>query len=136
MKPTLPYLALFAFAGSSFAGERVVTYSRTTQTEQEPRCGGMKGAGTPGAFYHSNFQRNGVRLFNNTQDYMTFFVYFADLPGPNDVNEMIRIGAQVYPTVMSPYEKALIERRGTHYWVASKPGRWRIDQAARQLVPY
>ena len=48
MKTTLPYLTLLAFVGSAFAGDRVVTYGRSYQTEEESRYG--KSAVTPGAF--------------------------------------------------------------------------------------
>jgi hypothetical protein len=139
MKTNLPYLAVLAFAGSAFAGETVVT-SRTTYQSSESAsshaCGRFKNAGTPGAFYHSNFSRNAVLLCNDTPDFMTFFVYSGDVAGPNDINHMIRIGAQVYEIVVPPYRRSYTDQRGRHYWVGSKRGKWGIDLATHQIVPW
>ena len=92
MKTTLPYFALLAILGSAFAGDGIVTSTRTYQaTDSGARGGRMKDAGTPGAIYHSNFPGNAIVLLNKTPEYVTFFIYFADMRGPNDVDEMIRL---------------------------------------------
>lgn len=137
MKTTLPYFAILAILGSAFAGDGIVISTRTYQTtDSGARCGRMKDAGTPGAFYHSNFPGNAVVLLNKTPEYVTFFIYFADMRGPNDVDEMIRLGAPVYPSVVSPYQKGMSNMRGSSYWVSSRPGKWRIDPVAHRLVSY
>ena len=141
MKTILPYLAVLAFADSALAGESVITTSTTYQTSvSSGACahglhwGRIKNAGTAGAFYHSNFSHNAVLLCNDTPDFMTFFVYCADVPGRNDINDMIRIGAHVYETVVPPYGKSYTDQRGRYYWVGSKPGRWGIDATRNRVA--
>jgi hypothetical protein len=95
----------------------------------------MKDAGTPGTYYHSNFEHNAVICINDTAHFTTFFIYYGDMGGPNDINEMIRIGANVYQVVVPPYQRSFVDQRGRCYWVASKPGKWGIDLAKRRLGP-
>jgi len=136
---TIHYLALLAFAGSAFAG---VTTRQVNQSSEfgscrnrHFHCAFAKDAGTPGAYYHSNLARNAVIVINDTPDFMTFFVYSGDMPGSNDINDMIRIGANVYQVVVSPYQTSFLDQRGRCYWVGSKQGRWGIDSMQRRIVP-
>jgi hypothetical protein len=140
MKTTLSFLAAFAFVGTAFAGQAVVTSSKTYVPSESARCsahpcpGKVKNAGTPGAFYRSNCGRNAVMLLNDTPDFMTFFVYSGNFCEPNDINRMIASGAQVYETVVPPYTRSFTDQRGWHYWVGSKPGRWGIDLQKNRLA--
>ena len=138
MKIATPILAALAFATTAFGGETVIT-TRTQVSETEfTHCNRydcvMKNAGTPGAFFRSNFSRNAVVFYNDTPNYMTFFMYSGDICGPNDVNNMIRTGAQVYEVVVPPYQTSFSDRRGRFFWIGSKPGQWGIDAARHQLA--
>ena len=94
----------------------------------------MKSTGTPGAFHRSNFFHNAVVVCNDTSRFMTFFVYYGDMPGPNSVNDMVRIGANVYELVVPPYQRSFLEQRGSCYWVSARPGKWGIDLSERRIV--
>ena len=130
-------LALLVAASTAFAGERVITADRTVRYSdaQCSRTTKVTNAGTPGAYYRSNFFHNAVMLINDTPDYMTFFVYSADVCGPNDINGFIRRGAHVYPAIVPPYGRSFTDERGRHYWVGSKQGKWAIDQTRNCVVP-
>ena len=140
MKLPIPFLAAFAFTTTAFAGENVVSSTTRYQVSEAGRtqCSAfdcrLKSTGIPGAFYRSNFSRNAVVFFNDTADFMTFFIYSADICGPNEVNEMIRAGAQVYEIVVPPYQTGFSDRRGRYFWVGSKRGKWGIDPARHQLA--
>ena len=136
MKTILPSLALLVFTASAFGGDRIVSLGKTCHSSEIvcSRCVRTHSAGTEGAYYHSNLSHNAVILINETSEFMTFFVYSGDRCGPNDVNEMIRIGAQVYSTVVPPHQVSYTDERGRHYWVCSKPGKWSIDMAANRAV--
>ena len=139
MKLPIPFLASLAFAATAFSGENVVTTTRYHVSETgRTHCSafdcGLKSAGVPGAFYRSNFSRNAVVFINDTADFVTFFVYSGDICGPNEVNEMIRAGAQVYEVVVPPYQTSFTDRRGRYFWVGSKRGQWGIDPARHQLA--
>ena len=134
---TTSCLALLALAGSAVAG---VTSNSVCQSSdaascrsREHICGWYRDAGTPGTFYHSNLGRDAVICINDTPHFTTFFVYFGDMPGSNDVNDMIRIGAYVYQVIVPPYQKSFIDQRGRCYWVGSKPGKWGIDPTTHRL---
>ncbi len=136
MKIALPLLAALATASAALAGETVVT---TTRSEIElTHCNRydcvMKSAGTPGAFFRTNFSHNAVVFYNDTPHYITFFMYSGDICGPNDVDLMIRAGAQVYEVVVPPYQTSFSDRRGRFFWIGSKPGKWGIDASSRQLA--
>ena len=122
--------------GSAFAGETMATSSsgKTSVSTQERHCRG-KSAGTEGAYYHSNFWRNAVILCNDTPNYMTFFVYCGDMRAPNDINELIHNGAQVYEIVVPPHKTSYTDQRARYYWVGSKRGKWGIDMARNRIVP-
>lgn len=94
----------------------------------------MKSAGTPGAFYRSNLFRNAVLVCNDTPNFMTFFVYYGDMPGDNGVDGMVRIGANVYQVTVEPYRRSFLDQRGSCYWVSARPGKWAIDLAERRIV--
>lgn len=130
-------LALLIAATTAFAGERVIATDRTVRYSgtQCSRTTKVTNAGTPGAYYRSNFFHNAVLLINDTPDYMTFFVYSADVCGPNDINGFIRRGAHVYPAIVPPYGRSFTDERGRHYWVGSKQGKWAIDQTRNCVVP-
>jgi hypothetical protein len=131
-------LTLLALATSAFAGETVVSMHKYTGdscriTSGESSCR-AKGAGPEGAYYRSNFSRNAVILTNDTADFMTFFVYFADSPGPNSVERMVNLGATVYEFLVPPYKTYLTNQRGSVYWVCAKPGEWGIDVMRNRIV--
>jgi hypothetical protein len=133
MKTILTCLAGFALIGSALAGE---TYR---SLEQCPTTNGTtsrhnRSAGPEGTYYRSNFARNAVILTNDTPNFVTFFVYDGDLTGPNDIHHMVRIGAQVYPVVVPPYQKSYADQRGRRYWVCAKPGKWGIDLQTNRIV--
>jgi hypothetical protein len=130
------FLALVA-AGGAFAGERVVATDRTARYSEGKcdRTRKTRNAGTPGAYYHSNFFHNAIMLINDTPDYMTFFVYSGDVCGPNDINGFIRRGAHVYPTLVPPYGRSFTDERAHHYWVGSKRGKWAIDLTRNCVTP-
>ncbi len=136
----IPFLATLMISAAALAGERIV--SRTTEQRwdepsscaREIHCGRIKNAGTPGAFYHSNFSRNAVILCNDTPDFMTFFVYSGDVAGTNEINHLIRVGAHVYEVIVPPYQKGFTDQRGREYWVGSKKGKWAIDLMTKRVV--
>ena len=140
MKTTLPFLAVLALVGTAFAGQAVVTSSKTYQPSESARCSAhpcpsaVKNAGTPGAFYRSNCGRNAVMLLNDTPDFMTFFVYSGNFCEYADINGLISSGAQVYETVVPPYTRSYTNQRGRHYWVGSKPGKWGIDPQKNRVA--
>lgn len=137
MKNLILSLVFLMGAGSAFAGVRVVS---TVQTE--PSCDAKcdrtthtRSAGTPGAYYRSNFFHNAVLLKNASSDFMTFFVYSGDVCGTNDINKMIRSGAHVYEMVVPPHGRSFTDERGHHYWVGSKRGKWGVDPVTNRVVP-
>ena len=136
MKTILPSLVLLIFGASAFGGQRSVALGTTCHSSGIvcSRSVRTQSAGTEGAYYHSNLSHNAVILINETSEFMTFFVYSGDICGPNDVNEMIRIGAQVYEIVVPPHQVSYTDERARHYWVCSKPGKWGIDMAANRVV--
>ena len=139
MKTILPYCILFILTASAFAGETVVDSRRYSEESCSSNTTGAsswrkRSAGPEGAYYHSNFSRNAVILTNDTADFMTFFVYFGDLPGPNNVDDMVRIGARVYGVVVPPYTTSLTNQRASGYWICAKPGRWGIDLMRNRIV--
>ncbi len=133
MKTLFPSILGVLVAGSAFAGETIVQTqyadakcSRTLRT---------RSAGTEGAWYHSSLFHSKVVLINDTDEYVTFFVYSGSVCGPNEINRLIRNGAQVYETVVPPHHVSYTDERGPHYWVGSKPGKWGIDMAKNRVVP-
>lgn len=136
MKTILPTLALVVLTGSAFAGERMFSLDKACHSSEIAcsRTVQTRSAGTDGAYYHSNLSHNAVILINETSEFMTFFVYSGAVCGPNDVNGLIRNGAQVYETVVAPHQISRTDERGRHYWVCSKPGKWGIDMAANRVV--
>lgn len=138
MKTVLSYLTFLATAASAFAGETVVNSRKYTADSCGITSGGSscrtRSAGTEGAYYHSNFFRNAVILTNDTADFMTFFVYFGDLPGPNSVERMVRLGAPVSQLVVPPYKTYLTDQRASVYWVCAKPGKWVVDLMRNRIV--
>ena len=137
MKNALLSLLFLVSAGSTFAGQRVVAVDRA-DTSFESQCSRTRkvtNAGTPGAYYRSNFFHNAVLLINESSDYMTFFVYSGAVCGPNDINKMIRVGAHVYEIVVPPHSRSFTDERGRHYWVGSKRGKWGVDLSTNRVVP-
>ena len=136
MKTILPTLTLLALAGSAFAGEASVTATSDSDYAgtRDRNCPHGKSAGTPGAYYHSNFGHNAIMLCNDTPDFMTFFTYCGDMRAPNHINLLIRNGAQVYETVVPPYTTSFTDQRARHYWVGSLQGKWRIDMMHNRIV--
>ncbi len=133
---TLRFLPLLALTASAIAG---VTSSDAYQSSgrtstRHSYSGYSKETGTPGTHYYSNLFRNAVYVVNDTSDFVTFFIYFADQPGPNSVNKMIRINANVYEMVVPPYQTRFFEQRASHYWVGTRTGKWAIDTAHGRIV--
>ncbi len=131
-------LVVLALAGSAVAGvtSRDIVQSSDSASCRTHRsdCAGMKSTGTPGAYYRSNFFRNAVLVCNDTPNFMTFFVYFGDMPGPNGIDGMVRIGANVYQVTVEPYRKSFLDQRSSCYWVSARPGKWGIDLSERRIV--
>lgn len=129
----LRFLALLAVAGSAYAG--VTTYETVESSRTcEGQCRHMKNAGTPGTCYRSNLFRNAVIVVNDTPRFMTFFVYFADMPCSRDINSMIRSSAYIQEMIVPPHQKRYFEQRRSHYVIGTKPGRWSIDASQGRLV--
>ncbi len=138
MKIAASFLVALASAAMSFAGQSVVSVrTEISETDLAPcnrfSCK-LKSAGAPGAFHRSNLEHNAVVCYNDTPGFMTFFVYSGDICGPANVGEIIRQGAQVYEIVVPPYQTSFTDRHGRFYWVGSRPGKWGIDPASRQLA--
>ena len=135
---TLRFLTLLAFAGSAFAGVNSYDRCQTTDSaharaQHAPRAR-LKDAGTPGTYYYSNLFRNAVFVVNDTPCFMTFFVYFSDLPGSSDINGMIRHNAHIQQMVVPPYQTRYFEQRRSHYVIGTRHGSWAIDSTKGTLV--
>ncbi len=132
---TILFCSVLAFAGSALAGVNSITVSESqSDCHHRAHYGRMKDAGTPGTYYRSNFFRNEVIVVNDTSDFVTFFVYFGDVSGPNHINKMIRTKAPVYELVVAPYQSSFFEQRGRCYWVGTTPGKCGIDPARGRIV--
>jgi hypothetical protein len=66
MKTILVSFVALVAAGGAFAGERVVATDRTARYSEGKcdRTRKTRNAGTPGAYYHSNFFHNAIMLIN------------------------------------------------------------------------
>jgi hypothetical protein len=133
MKTTLTCLAGLALIGSAFAGE---TYRSSEHCKITDGTSTRKNrsAGPDGTYYRSNFARNAVILTNDTPNFVTFFVYAGDLPGPNDVFNMVRAGAIVDEVVVAPYQRSFANQNAKRYWVCAKVGKWGIDLQRNRIV--
>jgi len=90
----------------------------------------------PGAYYRSNVMRNAVIFRNDTPQFVTFFVYFGDNRGPNNVNEMLRANAYVFEQVVPPYQSTFIDQKSQYYWVGSKEGKWMVGNRGIVAQPF
>jgi hypothetical protein len=137
MKTILSSLAILAVAGPAFAGDTVRAIYRSESCAGTHERGSSifkRSTGTPGAYFRSNLFRDAVILYNDTPEYMTFFVYSSDQAGPANLTSLVRKGAHVYDVIVPPYRIYHTDQRGRHYWVCSKPGKWGIDLAKGRIV--
>ena len=127
-------LAIVALAGSAIAGSTQYQpdYESSEANVGHPSCR-YKNAGTPGASYRSNCSRNAVYLRNDTSEYVTFFVYFRDLDGPNTINSALSQNAFVYERVVAPHQVSRMDQRARYYCVGSREGKWAVGD--RGIVP-
>ena len=126
-------IPLLALTASAMAGVTSSDVYHETPTRHSP-TGRCKETATPGTCYYSNLFRNAVYVVNDTSDFVTFFVYFADRSGPNSINKMIRTNAHVYEMVVPPYQTRFFEQKASHYWVGTRIGKWAIDPAQGRIV--
>jgi hypothetical protein len=80
--------------------------------------------------------RNAVIFRNDTPSFVSFFVYFGNNSGPNNVNGMIRNNAFVYEMVVAPYATSFVDQRARYYWVGSKEGRWTMGNGGVRSLPF
>ena len=128
---TLRFLPLLALTASAMAG---VNSTDSYQGSRYTHSGYSKETGTAGTHYYSNLFRNAVYVVNDSSDFVTFFIYFADQAGPNSINKMIRTNANVYEMVVPPYQTRFFEQKASHYWVGTRTGKWVIDTARGRIV--
>lgn len=131
---TLRFLPLLALTASAIAGVTSTDAYEDSSTTRQSHSGRCKETATPGACYYSNLFRNAVYVVNDTSDFVTFFVYFADRPGPNSISKMIRTNAHVYEMVVPPYQTRFFEQKASHYWVGTRTGKWAIDPSRGRIV--
>lgn len=122
---------IYRYTVSGIVGAATITFLAGCEDEWTPS---WKTTNVPGV-YAGYETENYMRVSNQTNGWVTAFVYFGNYQGTLNLTDLLQSGASVQHVTISPLSWTAVMKSGEYHWVWVYYGRWTIDYQTRNIVP-